>query len=82
VSNTLQIIERVRAVTARGTDYAVAKALGMPQSNLKKIIRGDRRLGPNAIFRAAELLKVDAKDLYKLVREDRTTSNTHRSGAC
>jgi hypothetical protein len=78
VSNSLKIIERVRLSTNTGTDYAVAKALGMSQSNLAGVIKGTRGLGPTAIFAAAKILRVDAQDLFYLVREDRAKSEAEK----
>lgn len=78
MSNSLKIIDRVRTSTGTGTDYAVAKALGMSQTNLSKVIKGERGLGPTAIFAAAKILNVEAQDLFYLVREDRAKSEAER----
>lgn len=69
--NTEAIIERVRARTDTGTNYAVSKALGMSQSNLARVLKGGSSLGNEACFRAAALLDMDPADVIAYVEEDR-----------
>lgn len=51
------LAEKIRETTRTKTDYAVAKALGMSQSNLRQVLMGERGLGNEACVRAAELLR-------------------------
>lgn len=60
---SIALAEKVRERTNTGTDYAVAKALGISQSNLAKILEGKRGFGNEACFRAAEILGQDPKDI-------------------
>lgn len=60
---SIALAERIRATTETGTDYAVAKALGISQSNLKQVLEGKRGLGVEACFRAAEILGQDVKEI-------------------
>lgn len=60
---SIALAERVRQSTETKTDYAVAKALGISQSNLKQILEGKRGLGLEACFRAGELLGQDVKEI-------------------
>ncbi len=66
-----KIVERVRATTETKTDYAVAKALGMPQHALTRVVRGQSNLGIEASFRAADLLRTDPAKLIAAVEQDR-----------
>jgi len=43
--NTLALIEKVRRRVPRETDYAVAKALELSQSNLTRVLAGKCGLG-------------------------------------
>lgn len=49
------LLERVRVFTETKTDYAVAKALEMPQQHVIRIKNGTLTLGPRAIVRVAEI---------------------------
>lgn len=79
MSNTLKLIERVRSMTEAGTDYAVAKALGMTQSNLIEIKKGKRWPGPKSQIAMSDLLKIDLKDIVAFINEDKATSEAERS---
>lgn len=78
MSNTLKLIERVRSTTERGTDYAVAKALRMPQSYLIEVKKGRRWPGQASQIAIAELLKMDLKDVMALVNEDKAKTPGER----
>ena len=78
MSNTLKLIERIRSTTETGTDYAVAKALGITQSNLIEIKKGKRWPGPKAQVRMSELLKIELKDIVAFIGEDKATSEAER----
>lgn len=79
MSNSLKIVERVRAITETGTDYAVAKALGMNQSNLGRVLKGTNFLGPRAQMEAARLLGIDLTAIAALVNEDKASTDAARS---
>jgi transcriptional regulator with XRE-family HTH domain len=70
---SIALAEKVRERTQTKTDYAVAKALGISQSNLAKILEGKRGFGNEACFRAAEILGRDPKDIIAEVE-------LHRAG--
>jgi len=76
--NTLHLIERVRQKVPRHTDYAVAKALEMDQSNLQRVLAGKAGLGPKAVIRLSELLQQDVRDLLVLVEEDKARTARDR----
>lgn len=79
MSNSLKIIARVRELVKNGTDYAVAKALGMNQSNLTRILHGKGHLGDKAQRKAAELLGLPFADINALVNEDKAQTEAERS---
>lgn len=79
MSNTLKLIERIRSTTETGTDYAIAKALGMTQSNLIEIKKGKRWPSLKSQIRIAELLKIDLKDVVALINEDKAKTDTERA---
>lgn len=78
MSNTLKLIERVRSLTDTGTDYAVAKMLGMQQSYLIEVKKGRRFPGQKAQLRLADLLKIDLRDVMALINEDKAKSEAER----
>lgn len=55
---SIALVERIRKTTEKRTNYAVAKALRISQSNLKQVLDGKRNLGPEALARAADILRV------------------------
>lgn len=65
---SIAIAEAVRKTTDTATDYAVAKALGISQSNLKQVLAGKRSLGIEALFRAAALLDKTERELFAEVQ--------------
>ena len=67
---TLNLIEQVRARTEKHTDYAVAKALGMSQSNLARVLCGKGTLGEKAAVRVSEILQRDLLDVLAMIREE------------
>ncbi|HTD72161.1 MAG TPA: hypothetical protein VK652_01440 [Steroidobacteraceae bacterium] len=73
------IAEKVRLTTERKTDYAVAKALGITQSNLKQVLLGKRTLGNESCFRAAKLLRVTAGELIADVEAERSKTPEKRA---
>jgi hypothetical protein len=80
VSNTLKLIERVRSKTETGTDYAVAKALGMNQSNLRRILKGKSFPGDKARRQMVDLLPdVTLSDVVALINEDKAQSEADRA---
>ena len=76
--NTLNLIEQVRHRVPKHTDYAVAKALEMDQSNLQRVMAGKQGLGPKAIIRLSEVLQRDLRDMLVLVEEDKAKSAKDR----
>jgi hypothetical protein len=76
--NTLNLIEQVRRQVPRHTDYAVAKALEMNQSNLARVLVGKQGLGPKAVVRVAEILQRDLRDVLCLVEEDKAKTPKER----
>lgn len=71
MSPSCALAERIRQTTKTGTDYAVAKALGMSQSTLKEVLDGKRNFGVEACVRASELLHEDLKAIIAEVEETR-----------
>jgi hypothetical protein len=69
--NTPALLEQVRRRVPRETDYAVAKALEMNQSNLHRVLCGKAGLGPKAVVRVSEILQRDLKDVLVLIEEDK-----------
>jgi hypothetical protein len=69
--NTQLLLEQVRRRCPRETDYAVAKALEMNQSNLQRVLCGKAGLGPKAVVRVSEILQRDLKDVLVLIEEDK-----------
>lgn len=55
---SIVLVEKIRETTAKKTNYATAKALGISQSNLSQILLGERGLGVESCVRAAEILRV------------------------
>jgi len=76
--NTLHLIEQVRRRVPRETDYAVAKALEMSQSNLTRVLAGKCGLGTKAVVRVSEILQRDLKDILVLIEEDKARSAKER----
>jgi transcriptional regulator with XRE-family HTH domain len=76
--NTLNLIEQVRRRVPRPTDYAVAKALEMSQSNLTRVLAGKSGLGVKAAVRISEVLQRDLRDVLCLVEEDKAKSAKER----
>jgi Phage related protein len=76
--NTLNLIEQVRRHVPKHTDYAVAKALEMNQSNLARVLVGKQGLGPKAVVRVAEILQRDLRDVLCLVEEDKAKTPKER----
>lgn len=79
MSNTLKIIERVRETTGTGTDYAVSKVLGMSQSNLGRVLKGEGFLGDKAQRLAAKILGLSFDDVNALVNEDKAHSEADKA---
>lgn len=79
MSDTLKLIERVRAVTQTGTDYAVAKALEMDQSYLILVKKGKRFPGMKAQLKMAELLGIDLKDIVAVINGDKADNEADRA---
>jgi Phage related protein len=77
--NTLQLIEQVRRKVPRHTDYAVAKALEMGQSNFARVLVGKAGLGPKAVLRVSEILQRDVRDVLVLVEEDKAKTPKERA---
>jgi hypothetical protein len=73
-SKTLEIIAAVRATTKTRTDYAVAKALGMPQGNLKRILGGYGWLGMKSALRAAQALGRPMEEIVADMELDKLTT--------
>jgi hypothetical protein len=71
--NTDRLLEQVRRVVPRHTDYAIAKALGMHQSDLLRVFAGKQGLGLKAAIRISELLQRDFRDIVVLIEEDKAT---------
>jgi transcriptional regulator with XRE-family HTH domain len=63
MTRSAQIAEAIRKTTPRGTDYAVSRALGISQSNLKRVLEGKRNLGTESCVRAAELLRLPVTEV-------------------
>lgn len=76
--NTLHLIEQVRRHVPRHTDYGIAKALEMDQSNLQRVLAGKQGLGPKAVIRLSEVLQRDVRDILVLVEEDRAKTPKDR----
>jgi transcriptional regulator with XRE-family HTH domain len=76
--NTLNLIEQVRRRVPKHTDYAVAKALEMSQSNLTRVLCGKSGLGVKAAVRLSELLQRDLRDVLCLVEEDKAKTPRER----
>jgi hypothetical protein len=76
--NTLALIEQVRRRVPRETDYAVAKALEMSQSNLTRVLAGKSGLGTKAVLRVSEILQRDLRDVLVLVEEDKAKTAKER----
>jgi hypothetical protein len=75
--NTLNLIAQVRRRVPRETDYAVAKALEMSQSNLTRVLAGKSGLGPKAAIRVSEILQRDLRDVLVLIEEDKAKTAHH-----
>jgi hypothetical protein len=71
--NTDRLLEQVRRVVPRHTDYAIAKALEMNQSDLGRVMCGKQGLGVKAAVRISELLQRDLRDVIVLIEEDKAT---------
>ena len=78
MTNTQELLERVRAKTETKTDYAVAKVLGLNQSNMRKVIEGKRVIGNKACFKLAQALDMEAAVVIAMVEEDRAKSSSDR----
>lgn len=75
---TLNLIEQVRARTEKQTDYAVAKALEMSQSNLARVLCGKGTLGEKAAVRVSEILQRDLLDILAMIREETAKSESEK----
>ncbi len=71
MSNIVNLLERVRTHLPKASDYALAKALHMQQSNLRKALQGKQGLGIKAIVRASEITGMDAKEVAAIVECER-----------
>jgi hypothetical protein len=72
--NTHHLLDQVRIRVPNGTDYAIAKALQMNQSNLQRVFAGKAGLGLKAAVRVSEILSRDLKDILVLIEEDKAKS--------
>jgi hypothetical protein len=75
---TLAFLEQVRRTTPTKTDYAIAKALGIQQSHLRRIMIGEVGLGPKQIIRVSEILGKDLRDVFVLIEEDKARKPADR----
>ncbi len=75
---TLRLIEQVRRALPTKSNYAVSKALEMPQSQLSEVLKGKYGLGPKAQLRIAEILKRDLRDIMVLTEEDKAKTENDR----
>jgi hypothetical protein len=71
VDATIGLIERVRRTLPTRTNYAVAKALGMQQNQLARVLKGEFGLGIKAQVRMAEILNMPLMDVVALTEEDK-----------
>lgn len=71
MNNHQMLIEQVRRKTATKTNYAVAKALEIDQSQFIKVMAGKSTFGPKPVIRLAELLQRDVRDILVLIEEDK-----------
>ena len=75
---TLSLIEQVRRKLPTHTNYAISKALNMPQSQLTNVLRGKYGLGNKAVMRIAEILGRDVRDVLVLIEEDKAKTEDDR----
>lgn len=68
---THRLIERVRSALPTHSNYAVAKALQMPQHQLSDVLKKKYGLGPKAVIRISEILQIDVRDVLVLIEEDK-----------
>lgn len=71
MNRSVELVERIRLTTAKRSDYATAKALGLSQSNLREVLKGKRGLGTESIVRASEILNAPLDQLLAEVEADR-----------
>lgn len=76
---TQRLLERVRARTSTGSDYAVAKALGIVRQRVSLYKAGHREMtDETTISRAAELLGEDAGAMLAEFQAERSTDDAVR----
>jgi hypothetical protein len=71
MTNIEDLLSRTRAALGKSSDYALAKALHMTQSQLIEIKKGRQGLGPKAIVRIAEITGLTTHDVLVLANEER-----------
>jgi len=75
---SLEVVEAVRARCPTRTNYAVAKALGITQGQLNRVLRSDINLSNKAVLKASELLGRDLKVMLIMIEGDRARSDDEK----
>jgi hypothetical protein len=68
---TAQLVESVREHVPNGTDYAIAKALGLSQSDMPDILAGRQLIGNAACYKLAAILDLDPAVVVAYVEAER-----------
>ena len=71
VRRTGLLINRLRRTLPRPTDYAVAKALDMSQSRLKRVIEGHANVGPKTAVLLSEKLQMSLDEVTAMIELDK-----------
>lgn len=75
MNNTIRLLERVRQTVPRQSKNALAEAIGVERSNLRRFYRG--KGFPNGIsqIEIARILNMDLKDVVAYIAEDKAKSD-------
>lgn len=75
---SIKLLNEVRAKTARGTDYAVSKSVGMSPQRLTMILKGGKHLSDDLIVSAAEYIGIDPISMVAKIHQEKSRTEPER----
>lgn len=79
MTNTVKLLDRVRKLTKTGSDYAIAKKLGVPHQLVSNWMKGVGTPDTANAIRIAELLEREPLQVIALIELDRRPKPKNRA---
>ncbi len=78
MSETTKYLDRVRKLTDTGTDYAVAKLLGLSENSINQYRKGTRTFDDAAALRVARALAIEVAEVIAARNVDRAKTKEEK----